>query len=183
MKKFLKLASIIAGIILALLLVVAILAPTILKLNGPIDPSRHTGKFTKETLDRICGVELRQDDREIGKVKCKYYWNNRNVPTEFDDLRFYVFENNRSAKKAFNNIKKNYFTEIVDEGDDFVKGEEAGVVDASVVTYFYIHNNLIIKVDTEVYSEWAYNPDDPSTYPEPYIIDQDYLDELLRKNF
>ena len=35
------------------------------------------------------------------------YWNNRNTPTEFDELRFYVFENKRDAKSALSQIKEN----------------------------------------------------------------------------
>lgn len=182
MKKIIKKVLIIIGIVLLVLFIAAVILPSILKFNPDL-LSGHKGNFTKADLDRICGVELRQDEREMGNISCMKYWNNRNVPTEFDDMQFYVFKNSRQAKKAFNNIKKNYFSKIIDEGKDFVKGDEADVFDADIVAYFYIHNNLIIEVHTEVYSEWPYNPDDPSTYQEPYIIDQEYLDSLIRNNF
>lgn len=142
----------------------------------------HVGKFTKEDLDAICGVELRQDDRDYCGIEYMRYWNNRNVPTEFDGLDFYVFDSNFKAKRAYNKMKKNGFSDIKEEGKDYVIGTEAGTMDAVCVNYIYIHNNLIIRTTVECYSEWAVDPDDPNP-PQPYIKDSKAVDSLVRNNF
>ena len=77
-------------------------------------------KYSKEKLDEIVGVELRESEEEMCGYSCMEYWNNRNTPTKFDDLRFYVFENQKAAKKVLKKIKQNSFREITDEGDGFV---------------------------------------------------------------
>ena len=48
--------------------------------------------WEKTDLNRIVGVELREDETTMCGFACMKYWNNRNVPTKFDDLRFYVFK-------------------------------------------------------------------------------------------
>ncbi len=63
--------------------------------------------WEKNDLDRIDGVELREDESTMCGFACMKYWNNRNVPTKFDDLRFYVFKNKRNAKAALSKIKEN----------------------------------------------------------------------------
>ena len=79
--------------------------------------------WEKNDLDRIVGVKLREDETTMCGFACMKYWNNRNVSTQFDDLRFYVFENKRSAKAALSQIKEN-LGEITDEGDNYVRGWE-----------------------------------------------------------
>lgn len=153
MKKLLK---VLLTSIILLGLIVLIILPQLVKRNPKL---LDTKNFTKEDLDTICGVELRHDEIESSGMTCEKLWNNRNTETKFDDLTFYLYKNKRQARKRFEEIKKNTYSEILDEGDNFVKGREAGVIDANVISYYYLDKNLIIKTDLYVTSDWGMNPD------------------------
>ena len=118
--------------------------------------------WEKNDLDRIVGVELREDETTMCGFACMKYWNNRNVPTEFDDLRFYVFKNKRDAKAALRKIKKN-LGEITDKGDNFVRGWESDVIDASVENYYYVDKNLMIIAAVTAVNEMARDENDPTS--------------------
>lgn len=182
MKKFLMKAAKLIGIA-ALLSIIVLFGFYIFMVRSIDAPSGHIGKFTKLDLDTICGVELREREDDLGGVTCMEYWNNRNTPTEFDELRFYVFKSNGQAKRAFNKIKRNYGEGVQEKGKDYFIGEEPGTIDAFCINYFYIHNNLIIETNVECYSDMAWNPDDPSSYPEPYIKDRQAVDSFVRNHF
>ena len=110
--------------------------------------------WEKTDLDRIVGVELRESETTMCGFDCMKYWNNRNVPTEFDDLRFYVFDDKSDAKAALNQIKEN-LGEITDEGDNYVRGWESNVVDASIENYYYVDKNLMVVTTVTAVDETA----------------------------
>ena len=110
--------------------------------------------WEKNDLDRIVGVELRESETTMCGFACMKYWNNRNVPTEFDDLRFYVFTNRNDAKEALSQIKEN-LGEITDEGDNHVRGWEKDVVDASIENYYYVNKNLMVIATVTAVDEMA----------------------------
>ena len=118
--------------------------------------------WEKTDLNRIVGVELREDETTMCGFACMKYWNNRNVPTEFDDLTFYVFKNKRDAKAALRKIKKN-LGEITDKGDNFVRGWESDVIDASVENYYYVDKNLMIIAAVTAVNEMARDENDPTS--------------------
>ena len=118
--------------------------------------------WEKTDLNRIVGVELREDETTMCGFACMKYWNNRNVPTEFDDLRFYVFKNKRDAKAALSKIKEN-LGEITDEGDNFVRGWERDVIDASIENYYYVDKNLMIIAAVTAVNEMARDENDPTS--------------------
>ena len=118
--------------------------------------------WEKTDLNRIVGVELREEETTMCGFACMKYWNNRNVPTEFDDLRFYVFKNKRDAKAALSKIKEN-LGEITDEGDNFVRGWERDVIDASIENYYYVDKNLMIIVAATAVNEMARDENDPTS--------------------
>ena len=118
--------------------------------------------WEKNDLDRIVGVELREDESTMCGFACMKYWNNRNVPTKFDDLRFYVFKNKRNAKAALSKIKEN-LGEITDEGDNFVRGWESDVIDASIENYYYVDKNLMIIAAVTAVNEMARDENDPTS--------------------
>ena len=122
--------------------------------------------YNKSDLDRIVGVELREREREIDGYRCMEYWNNRNTPTKYDDLRFYVFDDAEAANKALEQIKSNSFYEITDEGDNYVRGWLANVCDADIESYYYVHGNLMVMTDVTCVDESARSIDDtsPSVY-------------------
>ena len=125
---------------------------------------RLLGRFAweKNDLDRIVGVELREDKTTMCGFACMKYWNNGNVPTEFDKLRFYVFDNKRNAKAALSQIKEN-LGEITDEGDNYVRGWERDVVDASIENYYYIDKNLMVIATVTAVNEMAWDENDPTS--------------------
>lgn len=138
--------------------------------------------WEKKDLDRIVGVELRERETTMCGFACMKYWNNRNVPTEFDDLRFYVFENKSDAKAALRQIKDN-LGEVTDEGDNYVRGWESGVIDASIENYYYVDKNLMVVAAVTAVDETARYVDDPTS---PIIGGgQDALDliQLINDNF
>ena len=138
--------------------------------------------WEKTDLNRIVGVELREDETTMCGFACMKYWNNRNVPTKFDDLRFYVFKNKRDAKAALRKIKKN-LGEITDKGDNFVRGWESDVIDASVENYYYVDKNLMIIATVTSVNEM---PRDENDQTSPVIGGgQEALDliRLINDNF
>lgn len=161
-----------------IVLLILIMLPQYFKIFGV--PNINIGKYTKEHLDNVVGVELRESDYNFGKIKCTRYWNNRNTPTEFDELRFYVFDSSSDAKKAFKNIKKSAFDEIEKNEDNYVKGHLADTVDASVTRMYFLDKNLIITTDLECYSEWAVNPDDPED-GKPFIQNEEEVLALIKR--
>ena len=118
--------------------------------------------WEKTDLNRIVGVELREDESTMCGFACMKYWNNRNVPTKFDDLRFYVFKNKRNAKAALSKIKEN-LGEITDEGDNFVRGWESDVIDASIENYYYVDKNLMIIATVTAVNEMVRDENDPTS--------------------
>ena len=118
--------------------------------------------WEKTDLDRIVGVELRESETTMYGFDCMKYWNNRNVPTEFDDLRFYVFDDKSDAKAALNQIKEN-LGEITDEGDNYVRGWESNVVDASIENYYYVDKNLMVVTTVTAVDETARDINDPTS--------------------
>lgn len=155
------------------------------RINGQLDDqtdrigffSRSYVKYSKEKLDEIVGVELRESEWEMGGYSCMKYWNNRNVPTRFDDLRFYVFDSQKDAENVLKEIKKNSFSEITDEGDDFVRGWLEGVIDADVEMYYYQHGNLIVAASTTSVDE---SPRDVNDTSSPVIGGGKEAEDLIR---
>ena len=139
--------------------------------------ARSYVEYTKEELDEIVGVELRQSEREMRGYSCMEYWNNRNTPTRFDDLRFYLFDNQKDAEKVLDEIKTNSFREITDEGDDFVRGWLEGVIDADVEMYYYQHGNLIVTATTTCVDE---SPRDINDTSSPVIGGGKEAEDLIR---
>ena len=138
--------------------------------------------WEKNDLDRIVGVKLRESETTMCGFACMKYWNNRNVPTEFDDLRFYVFTNRNDAKEALSQIKEN-LGEITDEGDNYVRGWEKDVVDASIENYYYVNKNLMVIATVTAVDEMARD----KNYPTPPVMGggQEALDliQLINDNF
>jgi hypothetical protein len=155
------------------------------RINGQLDDqtdridffARSYVKYSKEKLDEIVGVELRESEWEMCGYSCMKYWNNRNTPTRFDDLRFYVFDSQEDAEEVLKEIKKNSFYEITDEGDDFVRGWLEGVIDADVEMYYYQHGNLIVAASTTSVDE---SPRDINDTSSPVIGGGKEAEDLIR---
>ena len=178
-KPFVRRVYILLAILLGLLLPFVLVIPSMIEeharrnqlmKNVPNDVLIHGlskslfggSSWEKNDLDRIVGVELREDETTMCGFACMKYWNNRNVPTKFDDLRFYVFKNKRNAKAALSKIKEN-LGEITDEGDNFVRGWESDVIDASIENYYYVDKNLMIIAAVTAVNEMARDENDPTS--------------------
>ena len=129
MSKPFKITLIIIGSLIALLLLFSII-PFVIRAYDQkygIDPTKKPlpPYYSKYTLEEIVGVELRESESDLFGQKCTRIWNNQNTPTEFDDLRFYIFENKRTAKKAFKKLKRGkntIFLDITGEGKNYISG-------------------------------------------------------------
>ena len=178
-KPFVRRVYILLAILLGLLLPFVLVIPSMIKeharrnqlmKNVPNEVLIHGlskslfggTSWEKNDLDRIVGVELREDETTMCGFACMKYWNNRNVPTKFDDLRFYVFKNKCNAKAALSKIKEN-LGEITDEGDNFVRGWERDVIDASIENYYYVDKNLMIIAAVTAVNEMARDENDPTS--------------------
>ena len=178
-KPFVRRVYILLAILLGLLLPFVLVIPSMIEeharrnqlmKNVPNDVLIHGlskslfggSSWEKNDLDRIVGVELREDETTMCGFACMKYLNNRNVPTKFDDLRFYVFKNKHNAKAALSKIKEN-LGEITDEGDNFVRGWERDVIDASIENYYYVDKNLMIIAAVTAVNEMARDENDPTS--------------------
>lgn len=59
-------------------------------------------------------------------------------------------------------IKEN-LGEITDEGDNFVRGWERDVIDASIENYYYVDKNLMIIATVTAVNEMARDENDPTS--------------------
>ena len=151
--------------------------------NQPHNEYNAPVVYYKSDLERIVGVELRESEEDYAGYKCTKYWNNRNVPTKYDDLRFYIFLNEDIAYKVLAEIKKNSFREITDEGENYVRGWLEGVVDADIENYYYVNGNLLVETTVTSVNEMARDVDDP----DPGVLgggeEAEELIKLINHNF
>lgn len=118
------------------------------------------GKYTKDELLRICSSDRKLAERlhVIGGYDCMYYcyashdWDDDIC---YDELSYYVFKNERNAKKAFNIMKEKWIDRETDSGKNYVQGWESGVLDAEVEVFIYQTDNMIIAAELKVVSGWA----------------------------
>lgn len=120
--------------------------------------------YYKSDLERIVGVSLREKDTELAGVSCTKYWNNRNKPTIYDDLRFYIFSREKNAIEALNSLKNNteHWDSITYVGDNYIRGWEAGTIDAEIEMYYYRNGNLIVEACVTSVDESPRSIDDDS---------------------
>lgn len=145
--------------------------------------SRDYVEYDKKKLDQIVGVELREDDWTLSGYPCTKFWNNRTVPTKFDDLRFYLFDDEQDAKYALEDIKSGAFRSVTDEGQNYIRGWLEGVVDADVEMYYYQHGNLIVAASTTSVDESPRSVDDTSSPVLGGGQEAEDLIRLIRSNF
>ena len=119
--------------------------------------------YFRSDLERVVGVRLREQKMEVAGIGCTKYWNNRNTPTKYDDLRFYIFDDERDAYKALNKIREKSFCEITDEGGNYVRGWLDGVVDAQIEDYYYVNGNLMVEAVVTSVDESARDVNDPTS--------------------
>lgn len=147
------------------------------KYNAPV-------VYYKSDLERIVGVELRESEEEFEGYKCMKYWNNRTVPTKYDDLRFYVFKDEETAYKALEEIKKGGgFRDVTDEGPNYIRGWLEGVVDADVENYYYVNGNLLVETSVTCVSEQPRSVDDDEDAVMGGGDEAEALIKLINDNF
>ncbi len=118
------------------------------------------GKYTKEYLQRMISSDRKMADRliSIGAYDCMNYWyasHDWDDDLCYDELSYYVFKNERCAKKAFNTLKKSWIDRETDSGPNYIQGWEGGVLDAEVEAFIYQTDNMIITAELQVVSSWA----------------------------
>jgi len=133
---------------------------------------KESAKYTPESLAEIIGDLEKYSTRyfEIGEEKCLNYWfAGKKIEDEdrYDECNYYLFEDKKSAKKAFNYMKEYWISNETDSGNTFIRGWEEGVCDASVEIFIYHTNNMIITAEVQVVSEWATPVDSDESYDAP----------------
>lgn len=117
------------------------------------------GKYTREYLLDIIVTDKKMADRmfNIGGYDCMNYWyTSHNWDDEecYDELSYYVFKNEKCAKKAFAFMKDNWIERETDSGKHYVQGWEADVMDADVEVFIYQTDNMIIFTELQVASDF-----------------------------
>lgn len=143
------------------------------------------GKYTKEQLVAIISSDLKMADRlvKIGGSDCMNYWyasHNWDDDLCYDELSYYVFENKKSAEKAFKTMKENWIETETDSGKNYVQGWESGVLDAEVEVFIYQTDNMIITAELQVVSGWAEPEDGPD---ENSAVSFYYRKDFIIENF
>lgn len=141
------------------------------------------GKYTKEYLLNKISSDKKIATRlsGVGNYDCINYWyTSHNWEDEpcYDELSYYVFKNERCAKKAFRVFKERWIDNETDSGKNYVQGWEANVMDANVEVFIYQVDNMIITAELQVISAWAEPIDGESTnsavsfnYRKNFVID------------
>lgn len=157
MKKGLVKALIISGCaVVALIILVTVLA---VRLHAD---SQET-KYTEESLAARVGADrLYAQDSTFGGENCKFCRTKGEHKMYYDYLEFYIYDNEKKAKKAFDEIENTRFNSIYDSGSDYIYGDESDVYDAEIDWFVYRTGNMIITTEITVYSEWPVEPGDTS---------------------
>ena len=144
------LAYSIIGALLALALIVSF--PLIRKME---ENSKKNKLTTSEEIIKHCGFdESTIRHTEVDGIECDEIFNNGKRETPYDHLHFYVFKNEKDAKRVFAGDIRNYGV-IEDAGDDFRMGWLKDVCDASVCEYEYISKNVIVSAEVEISGGWG----------------------------
>ena len=117
--------------------------------------SKKNKLTTSEEIIKHCGFdESTIRHTEVDGIECDEIFNNGKRETPYDHLHFYVFKNEKDAKRVFAGDIRNYGV-IEDAGDDFRMGWLKDVCDASVCEYEYISKNVIVSAEVEISGGWG----------------------------
>lgn len=150
--------------------------------------AKNNGFYSFNTLENKIGNFDKYSSRDftIGKEDCVNYWYagpKINNGIFYDECDYYIFDNNRSASKAFDFMKKNWIDNETDSGNNYVQGWEKGVCDASLEIYIHLTENMIITTYVQETVEWG-TPDDidAQTESETSKINMNSVD-FIKNNF
>lgn len=143
------------------------------------------GKYTKEYLLKKAQSDIKMSGHlsNIGGYECmSYYYTSHNWEDDlcYDELSYHIFKNERAAKKAFKDMKKNWIESETDSGTNYVQGIESGVLDATVEVFIYQTDNMIITAELMVASAWSepeYEDDGNS------VVNFYYRKNFIKNNF
>ena len=122
------------------------------------------GKYTKDYLLKKISSDKKMAEhlyQIAGYDTMNYWYTSHNLEDElcYDELSYYVFKDEKSAKAAFDSMKEEWIETETDSGKNYVQGWERGVLDASLEIFIYQTDNMIITTELQVVSEWA-EPED-----------------------
>ena len=143
---------------------------------------RIEGKYNKAYLQEIIETDKVMSERQFDMCgyECMDYWytsrNNDDDDVCYDEFSYYVFEDEKTAKKAFKKCKESWIDRETDSGDNYVQGWEGGVCDAEVEIFIYQTDNMIITTELLVISAWAVGPEDEAAYaPVNHYYRKDFI--------
>ena len=143
------------------------------------------GKYTKEDILEVIPRDIKLADRlcKMGGYDCMNYWcasHNWDDELCYDELSYYIFKNERCAKKAFLAIKDSWIDRETDSGKNYVQGWEADVFDAEVEVFIYQTDNMIITTELQVVSGW---PEPGDGEDGDTTVGFYYRKDFIRENF
>lgn len=122
------------------------------------------GKYNREYLLSKIPSDIKLANRLVAMngYDCMNYWcasHDWEDDLCYDELSYYVFQNEGCAKKAFKELKESWIDRETDSGKNYAQGWETGVLDAEVEVFIYQTDNMIVTAELQVASGWA-EPED-----------------------
>ena len=110
--------------------------------------------YYRSDLEEIVGVRLQHDEIAFCGYHVDRYSNTASKTwTVYDGCTFYIFDTEKHAYKALDELKESSFSEITDEGGNYVRGWLKDVWDARIESYYYVHGNLMVTAYVTVIDE------------------------------
>ena len=140
-------------------------------------------------VERITGLSLEKESDDIAGVACKELKKKYEEENEFSNLKFFLFPNARSAKRALKRLAsgEHFYKNSVVVTDNSVEGYVAGVCDAEIYEYYYRSGNLIVMTDA-VYGcfgteeELAAMAEDAKAQSERFVRETQWLPTVFKSN-
>ena len=103
--------------------------------------------FNKSKLEEITGMELVESKTDLFGIHIchEYKYKEYDENNDFCKLRYYCFWDERSAKAAIEEYADEYLDEnSIKKTENTIEGWEKGVCDASIYSWYYIDENLVV---------------------------------------
>ena len=97
-----------------------------------------------------------EKESEYSGAKCKHIYMRGDMRNETKDyLIYYVYNSERAAKKAYNEMKENGY-DVNEEGENYFVGWQKDVWDAAIEAVVCQNDKMIVVGEFNNISEWAY---------------------------
>lgn len=142
--------------------------------------------FTEKNIVKIYDNDnLCRKESTFNGQKCVEFYIPHASEFYIDRVVVHLFKSSKSARKAFLGIKDSAFREIVDRGDDYIRGWRADIFDAEEEDYTFVTGNLVLTFKLDGYSEWPIYDNESVDFSVSYPSEENKLKliEFVRNTF